>query len=263
MKKILFIFILLPFLISSVFSYNIICPEGYSIETNSDGSKNCVSPPEYHKPFSEKYLDIQCPEGTIRKDKGSGSICESIPKQQTGISVSYLDVAEVYVGNIQTDLQSRMSAPSIGTSVSTTHKKTENERECIEEKGCWIEGMCYSLGYRLNGQYCSEKGKFISTNFYRSAFVNQTKIGNPCEENFECKSGLCQNELCVNIEEEIDKQVNQRLNEIRDNIVSDIEEGINQLNDTEKYYVEVDNHQVAVDKPMLQRLFSWLRGVLK
>jgi len=53
--------------------------------------------------------------------------------------------------------------------------------------GCEVDDKCYFLGYRKNGEYCSDKG----------AFVSQLETENSCENHFECSSNVCISGECV------------------------------------------------------------------
>ncbi len=51
--------------------------------------------------------------------------------------------------------------------------------------GCELEDKCYPMGYRKEGNYCSEDYEFVKQN---------EKV---CENNFECKSNICVSGECV------------------------------------------------------------------
>jgi len=53
--------------------------------------------------------------------------------------------------------------------------------------GCLKEDLCYPLGYRKSGEYCSED----------KIFTSQLKAESSCENNFECDSNLCIDNQCV------------------------------------------------------------------
>ena len=53
--------------------------------------------------------------------------------------------------------------------------------------GCLLEEICYPLGYRKSGQFCSDSFEFI----------DQSKAGSVCENNFECGSNVCVSGECV------------------------------------------------------------------
>ena len=68
---------------------------------------------------------------------------------------------------------------------------------CDFVKGCFVDDECYPRGYRKEGQSCSKKvHPFPHSNI--SAFINQSKAGESCEDGFECVSNFCFNEKCVN-----------------------------------------------------------------
>ncbi|MEK6856060.1 MAG: hypothetical protein AABX66_02795 [Nanoarchaeota archaeon] len=58
---------------------------------------------------------------------------------------------------------------------------------CKACNGCISEGNCFTLGYRMNGTYCSSKN-------YK--FVHQVGGGGPCNENYECIWNNCKNYMC-------------------------------------------------------------------
>lgn len=57
----------------------------------------------------------------------------------------------------------------------------------ICEDSCSLDGKCYPFGYRKEGKYCSDEGKFVIENL----------AGASCENNFECSSNLCISNECV------------------------------------------------------------------
>jgi len=60
----------------------------------------------------------------------------------------------------------------------------DKELVCI---GCVKEEKCYPLGYRKDGDYCSDS----------STFIKQQEKETSCENNFECDSNLCINSKCI------------------------------------------------------------------
>ena len=53
--------------------------------------------------------------------------------------------------------------------------------------GCELVDLCYPLGYRKSGEYCSESKTFIS----------QLEADSTCENNFECSTNLCIDSQCI------------------------------------------------------------------
>jgi hypothetical protein len=54
--------------------------------------------------------------------------------------------------------------------------------------GCKIEEKCFPLGFRKQGEFCSEEG---------NKFRAQKSTDSSCENSFECISNLCIDEKCV------------------------------------------------------------------
>ena len=54
-------------------------------------------------------------------------------------------------------------------------------------EGCLDSDICYPLGYRKSGEYCSES----------KAFISQLNADFTCENNFECSSNLCIDSQCI------------------------------------------------------------------
>jgi hypothetical protein len=54
-------------------------------------------------------------------------------------------------------------------------------------QGCLKRDLCYPLGYRKGGEYCSED----------KAFISQLKSDSSCENNFECESNVCIDSECI------------------------------------------------------------------
>jgi len=57
-----------------------------------------------------------------------------------------------------------------------------------ECKGCLNNNQCYNPGDILNNKYCS----------LSKTFLNQKSDNSSCQNNFECISGYCMDEICIN-----------------------------------------------------------------
>ena len=98
-----------------------------------------------------------------------------------------------------------VTVPNVsGVSVSSydnvkSYTPSQAEIDCSKTGGCFDNktNYCYSFGYIKNGTYCSENAK--SPAHYVGAFVNQSKVGEDCEQNYECDTNLCSNNVCVNL----------------------------------------------------------------
>ncbi|MBU2052662.1 MAG: hypothetical protein KJ721_00270, partial [Nanoarchaeota archaeon] len=262
----LIIVFLLVGALSFVSSYNVICPEGFSVETLSEGGKICISEPVknnqgYPIPFSEKYIGIQCPEGLVKKSYGGGEICESTSGTQSN--------SLIQAGNIQTNLQSFLGTSSSGTSTSvsgeafalfTSSSKInsdgenhEGEKEdCHLNKGCYTNGNhkeCYPYGYILNGTYCSGEGRTLSgkTAEESAGFKKQKATGEECEQSFQCITNFCSEGFCINKTEEINRQVDAKIDEMKQDIVYKIEGSLEELNQTENLSINTEYGGVSID----------------
>lgn len=74
----------------------------------------------------------------------------------------------------------------------TFEKSTPNSEPIIVNAqencaGCRVDNQCYPLGYRKDGNYCSDSQKF----------VNQLNSDITCDNNFECSSNVCVSGKCI------------------------------------------------------------------
>ena len=98
-------------------------------------------------------------------------------------------------------------------------EKTQEQRDC-EKTGCFFERKCYILGYIKNGTYCSEKGKNYG-GLYKPGFLNQSETGANCTQDYECKTNICSDTVCLNMtkqKQEIESLRNELINlSLKDN----------------------------------------------
>lgn len=87
------------------------------------------------------------------------------------------------------------------TDYKATNEKPQEERDC-RKNGCFENDRCYPFGYRKDERYCEEKAKVYASSVYRSAFVNQSEEGEECNQNYECKTNICSDNICVNLTEQ-------------------------------------------------------------
>ncbi|MFH1801743.1 MAG: hypothetical protein ABH804_02850 [archaeon] len=73
----------------------------------------------------------------------------------------------------------------------TINNKPSQSKSCQEETifcdECRIGNKCYPFGYRKYGLFCSDDFNF----------QNQLEENSKCNHNFECKSNLCINSVCI------------------------------------------------------------------
>src|SRR3989344_1569133 len=63
----------------------------------------------------------------------------------------------------------------------------DSEEVLVCKDACPLDGKCYPFGYRKEGNFCSDKGKFVT----------QLKGEEKCENNFECGSNVCVSGECI------------------------------------------------------------------
>ena len=61
----------------------------------------------------------------------------------------------------------------------------QNAEKC--KTGCYLDGICYSIGYRKGLNYCSQA----------KVFVKQKEGSSSCQDNSECLSNVCMNNSCI------------------------------------------------------------------
>jgi hypothetical protein len=91
------------------------------------------------------------------------------------------DLGDVDVEIIEVTLEATQESEPTGEPIHIPEEKMFYSCD-----GCELEGKCYPMGYRKEGQYCSEDYEFIE----------QSKAGT-CDNNFECKSNVCISDECV------------------------------------------------------------------
>lgn len=64
---------------------------------------------------------------------------------------------------------------------------SEDGREIVCENQCSLDGKCYPIGYRDDGQYCSGNYEFTA----------QLTEGLSCQNSFECDSNVCVDGQCI------------------------------------------------------------------
>jgi hypothetical protein len=137
-------------------------------------------------------------------------------------------------------------------------QRSQEERECINEKmGCWTDNKCYPLGYIKDNQYCSYKGKvYYSTNYYEPGFLNQSETRQECIQGYECKTGICSNNICVNLTEQ--KQELEFLKEQVTQLISD-NQIISQENDSEE--IENNNKYLEEETNIVRKIVNYFRNL--
>jgi len=99
--------------------------------------------------------------------------------------------------------------------------------ECLSLDG----KHCYSMGTRYSFipeiyEHMEEEiiPKYATTYIYCQDhdFVYQKSNGESCVNNFECQTYICLNNICIDLNEEISRLVNVRIEEIKQGILSNL-----------------------------------------
>ena len=138
-------------------------------------------------------------------------------------------------------------------------ERSQAEKDCVNnEKKCWSENSCHSQGYIKDGKYCSEKAIRISSSIYHSGFVNQSETGQSCIQGYECKTGVCSNNICINLTE----QQNQlellnsdfiKLSQENVRLQQNLENLNNSVSETEQFIEENDS--------LVQKITNFLKNL--
>lgn len=202
--------------------------------------------PQEHNNNPAKY--INCPEGTSLT-----SYTEASSSSPTGFSTTY-ECKKRESGNIQINLQPFTVGTISGGSVASlepqtpTKEKSQAEIDCIK-KGCFLNNVCSPFGFVNDGTYCSEKGKVISTGIYRPAFVNQSETGQSCTQSYECKTGICSNNLCTDL-----TSLKDEINTLRDNLTA-----LSQQNTELNSSLSETKQSVEENNNLLQKVVDFLK----
>ncbi len=87
-------------------------------------------------------------------------------------------MGEVVAGDSYIQLE--ISRKLVGTSTNVS-----SQSDCTS--GCYSDGTCYPIGYRVNGTFCSSDKNFTT----------QLSSNLACQNSFECSSNVCANNQCV------------------------------------------------------------------
>jgi len=187
------------------------------------------------------------------------------------LSVSILLLNLLFVQS-QTNLISSQPSTSVipsGDSVLIEKDKedseSQDEKDCYG-KGCFDDDTCYPYGYTKEEKFCAVNYVLIDENgrvkyTAKSIFVEQVKTGKNCSNDFECLTNLCLGEICTNRTEEINRQVDVKLNEMKQEIVYKIDENIEKLNETENISVNTEHGEVVVDKSIIGKVLNWFKEI--
>jgi len=174
--------------------------------------------------------------------------------------------------NIQTDFPPVLSGTSTtitGSSykINSDGENYEGEKEsCQLNKGCYTNGKhkeCYLYGYILNDSYCAGEGRnnLGKTAEESAGFKKQKATGEECEQSFQCITNFCSEGFCINKTEEINRQVDTKIGEMKQDIVYKIDEGLDKLNETENLSVNTEYGEVSIDKSIIEKVLNWIKDI--
>ncbi len=131
--------------------------------------------------------------------------------------------------------------------------KFQEEKDC-NGKGCFRDDYCYPKEYRLGEEYCDKDPYYYDEygiEVYK--FLNQSQTGSYCGNDYECLSNVCSEEICINRTEEINRQVNAKVEEIKQNITNKIDENLDELNKDENVSV--------TEKSIIEKFLNWIKDI--
>jgi hypothetical protein len=139
-------------------------------EQRFEDDTSCKPPEIWHK-YAKDFCDSRC------IDSPDGKKC--------GIKKYSINVGCYYRENVIVEDE---------VEDETEEDESEEIKEQDEIEGipvctnsCPLDDKCYPFGYRRSGDYCSDKG----------AFITQIESEANCENNFECQSNVCISGQCV------------------------------------------------------------------
>lgn len=178
----------------------------------------------------------------------SGGDCSTLPSEITPPSET------ASPPNNEVECKHDISIATTTEEAQQTQKSPE-ERECTKT-GCWEEYTCYPFGYVKNWKYCSQTGKYVG--FTRPSFVNQSNTSSSCNQNYECKTNVCSDGICVNLTEQMNK-LQELSNKINQSFELLKENESNQSESYEKLSTNGSNTDVQIEKEqnLVEKIFGW------
>jgi len=169
-------------------SWNVVFKYSFLDPLIEEGKSFCRKTNEINKickAYNKKYIGRNIFIEEVLKNKVKLKVNEkSSPYLETGESYSYKLKEGEYSIRIL-NIFSSDKTPKNSYVKFELSKLSASIEECKE--GCFSDERCYPLGYRKNGDYCSESNEFIS----------QISGDGSCDNNFQCSSNLCVNSSCV------------------------------------------------------------------
>ena len=174
--------------------------------------------------------------------------------------LSFVNASAIPANNVQTVFDSTVTTPQIAPYVSSEEREESwSEKQiCRFTKGCLTEDYCYPFGYIQDEQYC---GIYISKHGSKSIkFVNQSKTGENCTQDFQCKSNFCFNKKCVNSIESLIVNLNSKITNLESKIKEENKKEITENISKEREVAEeqlpiLENSKKEIG--FFERIFGW------
>lgn len=135
----------------------------------------------------------------------------------------------------------------------------EESLNCRRTLGCWDEIGCHPVGYVRDYTYCYEKNDTYAKIQF-GEFIYQFLAGASCNNSYECVSNICLNNICIDREEEINRQVDAKFDELKAGIVAKAEEELDKLNES-GLPVETEYGEVNIKKSSFEKIVDWIKNI--
>ena len=177
-----------------------------------------------------------------------------------GVSYSSCSYSSSFFQMVQQPIEQNFGGGITSFDEYQPKEKTQEQRDC-EKQGCYedLRKKCYPYGYIKDGTYCYEKAKVYTTNIYGSGFVNQSETGRSCIQGYECKTGICSNNVCVNLTEQQKKieSLNVSLTQLSQENVN-LKQGLDEMQNIS----QETNETVEEDNSLIQKIVGFLKDWL-
>lgn len=162
--------------------------EWESSDTSENGFKIVWSKdenPTYPTRANDKYHYYSEPEkntDTLEAFDGTGTYYVRVCEYLGGKCGTYSNEIE-----IQLEEKYENKKTEENKNEETQKENSESHTQAEKCNGCQSEEKCYPLGYRINGEFCSNN----------QTLILQLTEESPCENNFECESNVCVSGECI------------------------------------------------------------------
>lgn len=183
------------------------------------------------------------------------------------ISLSFIQ-ADIPANSIGNYLESKVTvgsgAPTGESVLIQPNKEFQKETDC-KNSGCFLDKKCYPYGYIINKKYCVAEGVVYYPNgrphFTRKDFfINQSEIGNECNNNFECLTNFCLNGICINQSGEVEKRIEEEMKKQKEELEKQFNEKIEKL--SAPATPAETKEEEKVEENIVEKIFNWFRGIL-